>query len=215
MKKCNRCGEEKPLDEFGNNKTIKDGKQRMCKICTEEYNKDWNLKNPEKRRSYVYKWVDKNIDKVKERGKKWREKNKEYLYKKNYQWKKENKDKVRETRKKWENKNRESREIYYQNRKPSQRNGHLLRSYGITSELFEEYVRSQDGKCKICGVLFSSDVSTRPCIDHDHNTNEIRGILCNKCNIGIGMFGDNAFVINRAINYLIGLTSLNAIVKEK
>ena len=32
-KRCSKCGEEKPLDDFGGNRTTKDGKQRWCKAC--------------------------------------------------------------------------------------------------------------------------------------------------------------------------------------
>jgi len=52
--------------------------------------------------------------------------------------------------------------------------------------------------CVICGS------SRRLCIDHDHVTGKIRGVLCTKCNAGLGMFEDDADRMKQAINYLKG-----------
>lgn len=52
--------------------------------------------------------------------------------------------------------------------------------------------------CVICGS------TRRLCIDHDHATKKIRGILCTKCNAGLGMFDDNAVRLESAIRYLKG-----------
>jgi hypothetical protein len=54
-----------------------------------------------------------------------------------------------------------------------------------------------DGHCAICGRLF--DV---PFIDHNHLTKKVRELLCRFCNTGLGMFGDNVEVLQRAIAYL-------------
>ena len=62
-KKCTKCGEVKSLDEFGNKKEYKDGKQFRCKLCQREYRK---------------KYLEKNKDKLKEYNKKNREKNLKY-----------------------------------------------------------------------------------------------------------------------------------------
>jgi hypothetical protein len=50
--------------------------------------------------------------------------------------------------------------------------------------------------CKVCGS------TRRLCIDHDHNTGKIRGVLCSKCNIGLGMFDDSVARLRAAIDYL-------------
>lgn len=52
--------------------------------------------------------------------------------------------------------------------------------------------------CVICGS------TRRLCIDHDHTTKKIRGILCTKCNAGLGMFDDNPARLDAAIRYLKG-----------
>ena len=51
-------------------------------------------------------------------------------------------------------------------------------------------------ECQICG---SQD---RLCIDHDHGTGAVRGILCTKCNAAIGMMGDSIDKLQAAIVYL-------------
>lgn len=57
----------------------------------------------------------------------------------------------------------------------------------------------QDGKCAICSI----DVAeSEACIDHDHKTGEIRGLLCTRCNTGLGFFGDDFSVLMNAARYL-------------
>jgi hypothetical protein len=51
-------------------------------------------------------------------------------------------------------------------------------------------------ECMICGS------KERLCIDHCHTTSEVRGILCSKCNSGLGMFRDNTTYLLKAIQYL-------------
>lgn len=60
----------------------------------------------------------------------------------------------------------------------------------------EVYIR-QDGRCRICrkSVL-------RLCVDHNHRTKAVRGLLCRQCNAGLGSFGDNWVMLERAANYL-------------
>lgn len=73
----------------------------------------------------------------------------------------------------------------------------LMRQYGITSEQYDEMVRRQQGQCLIC-----QDVPAKLVIDHDHETGLVRGLLCQKCNAGLGIFSDSSDVLQRAINYL-------------
>lgn len=71
--------------------------------------------------------------------------------------------------------------------------------YGITEEEFNLRLIKQNNRCAICGGLF---VET-PRIDHNHDTGEVRGLLCNSCNGGIGLFKDDLALIKKAIDYLL------------
>ena len=70
--------------------------------------------------------------------------------------------------------------------------------YGITKEQFDAMVLNQDSNCIICKKELSSEIH----IDHDHATGKVRGILCGKCNKGLGQFDDNVEFLTNAINYL-------------
>ncbi len=57
--------------------------------------------------------------------------------------------------------------------------------------------------CPICGVLMSGDtLSNRKCIDHNHETNEIRGVICSGCNLAIGCTYENIETLKNIIKYL-------------
>lgn len=80
----------------------------------------------------------------------------------------------------------------------------LNRTYGISREELEEMIDEQDGRCLICGVelLLGGHDNNSSCIDHDHETGKIRGILCRTCNRGIGLLKDNVNVLRRAADYI-------------
>ncbi len=55
--------------------------------------------------------------------------------------------------------------------------------------------------CFICGDVLAESKGVH--VDHDHRTNEIRGLLCQGCNKGLGMFRDDPMLLIRAANYLV------------
>lgn len=57
---------------------------------------------------------------------------------------------------------------------------------------------AQDDRCAVCEK--KKDIY---CVDHDHITGKIRGLLCRKCNVGLGMFEDNTEVLANAVRYLM------------
>jgi hypothetical protein len=70
---------------------------------------------------------------------------------------------------------------------------------------YDEYIRmydKQNGKCLICGVKKELGSSKGLMIDHCHNTNEVRGLLCRNCNSGLGQFMDDTNILLNAIKYL-------------
>lgn len=71
--------------------------------------------------------------------------------------------------------------------------------YGISVADYKAMERKQGGKCAICGDPLDK-VTTR--IDHDHETGEVRGLLCASCNTGIGLLKDSIDVLESAKRYL-------------
>ena len=80
-----------------------------------------------------------------------------------------------------------------------QRDYDLRRHYGISAEEYDVLLNAQDGVCKICDA---EPTTKRLAVDHNHETGEVRGLLCETCNRAIGMFKDNPEVIRAAANYL-------------
>lgn len=71
---------------------------------------------------------------------------------------------------------------------------------------YDALLVAQGGRCACCGKqsvgLRTSRADGRFHVDHDHKTGAIRGLLCHKCNIGIGAMGDDAPGVRRALVYL-------------
>jgi len=70
----------------------------------------------------------------------------------------------------------------------------------ITKYSYELIISSQGGMCAICESVLEE--GKNQAIDHDHKTNEIRGVLCKHCNMGLGNFKDNPNSLRAAANYL-------------
>ena len=84
---------------------------------------------------------------------------------------------------------------------PTKRRAHMRKyTYGLTEDIFQQMWTHQDGKCAICQCVLRHDGSTH--IDHDHETDKIRGLLCYICNRGLGHFKDRPELFRRAANYL-------------
>lgn len=138
LKRCSRCGVEKPRAEFSRDTRERLSVQAWCKGCAAEYRKEWRLRwSPEERYARY-------------------------------------------------------------------RASHL-KKFGLTVERYDELLRSQNGVCAICG----SDTPFTPkngafIVDHDHETGEVRGLLCSRCNRGIGYLGDDPQRLTRALDYLLG-----------
>lgn len=73
-----------------------------------------------------------------------------------------------------------------------------LKQYGLNEYGFEDLLEIQGNSCAICKTEFSKT----PAIDHSHETNAVRGLLCHTCNVGLGMFKDSIDVMLSAIEYL-------------
>lgn len=70
----------------------------------------------------------------------------------------------------------------------------------VVNTAFRELTDIQGGLCAVCGK--SCEVNAVLSVDHCHTTGKIRGLLCNKCNTGIGLLGDNIEGVQAALDYL-------------
>lgn len=76
-----------------------------------------------------------------------------------------------------------------------------------TQEEYDAMFAAQNGLCAICKCLETAMANRNGKVrelaeDHDHNTGEVRGLLCSKHNIGLGLFGDDIELLEAAIEYL-------------
>lgn len=179
IRTCPRCKKEKDTSEF----LLKNDKPYgNCKSCrVEKY-----LEKKEYNQNYYIE----NKDKIRERGKRYVERNAETL-----------KERRREAHIKKKEKWIAAGDGTYEEIKEKQANKDLLRRYGISLECKNRLFELQGSVCAICKSP-QNDRKVGLHADHDHTTNEIRGILCLKCNAGLGYFKDNVEILNNAIKYL-------------
>lgn len=83
-------------------------------------------------------------------------------------------------------------------------NAILRKKYGLTTEKYAAMLASQGGRCAICRGHHAHGRrdAKRFTVDHCHVTGAVRGLLCMKCNTGIGMLGDDPGRLRVAIAYL-------------
>ena len=78
------------------------------------------------------------------------------------------------------------------------RDSALKANYGITLEDYDKMFKLQKGRCAICGEKYGRTLH----VDHNHRTYKVRGLLCQKCNMAIGLMQDNVKMLRKAIEYL-------------
>lgn len=78
----------------------------------------------------------------------------------------------------------------------------LKTKYEMTLEEYESRLTSQNNRCKICKSAQAGGPANVFVVDHDHKTNQVRGLLCMPCNILLGMAKDSTETLSNAINYL-------------
>ncbi|MEO3784289.1 endonuclease domain-containing protein [Actinocorallia sp. B10E7] len=176
-KKCPDCGEVKASDEFGRNKGYPDGHGFYCKPCTRV------------RAKRTYR------ERVERQGRKIRER---VAVQPGFKWCPSCKQAV--LLEKWD-KNRQTKDGLASEckacRKERGARDHLKRSYGLTPEDVRKMFEFQDGLCAIC--------CERPAehVDHDHETGEVRELLCFNCNTLLGKADDDWRRLQRAQSYLL------------
>lgn len=89
---------------------------------------------------------------------------------------------------------------YHEQKETAYLDPYYKRVYGISIEQYKELEKLQNGVCAIC---FQKCVSgKRLAVDHNHQTNKVRGLLCSFCNQTLGKFRDSIDRFEQAIKYL-------------
>ena len=79
---------------------------------------------------------------------------------------------------------------------------HLAKLYGITLADYDAMLAAQSGQCAICSAGEPGGNAKNWHVDHDHSTGRVRGLLCTRCNIGLGYFQDDPARLASALGYL-------------
>ena len=158
------------------------------------------MTSEEKLKEYKRQWYLKNKERLAEKSKKNYEKNKDERLEKQKKHYQNNKEKIKEYQKEYHKNNKEKvscRQKEYNkeyNKTPAG-----IKSYRISNwrkrdiihdnydELYKEYIETE--RCDICGIYLTEDkvkTKTTRCLDHCHETGEVRNIVCNSCNIKRG-----------------------------
>ena len=192
------------------------------KVNRQAYLKKYREKNKEK----LNKKSKEHYEQNKEKYANYREENREYRRLQAIEYRKNNKEKIKERRdknkermarvhKEYFNDNKEHLHTwmkeYRKNNKEKiamKKRQWQISKYGITVEEYEKLFKDQENKCKICGIHMNNAKGKGKCltIDHDHKTGKVRGLLCGKCNSGLGLFNEDIEIIQNALNYLKSFT---------
>lgn len=145
---------------------------------TRAYRNDWTrrdrLKNPEKYRARARRRYRNHRDRILAAVKVYQERNREAIC--------------------------DRKAARYHSQLPEEkRRKFLATAYGITPEIYQEMYAAQGGRCAIC-----CDQHHQLDIDHCHVEHRIRGLLCQRCNKGLGLMRDNPLFLRTAAAYLEG-----------
>jgi hypothetical protein len=174
-KKCTTCKVVQPLTEFRKDSSRSSGIHPTCNNCNKEIQKRWYQNNKEKAQT---------------QSRARYQKNKDTIHFKRKQDRLLNGDKIRAAaRKKYD---------------PLKSRLSGWKQAGIkdmTHERYQELLVAQGNCCAIC-KRDQKEFKRKLAVDHDHHTGEVRGLLCDSCNGGIGKLKDSIELLERAILYL-------------
>ena len=111
-------------------------------------------------------------------------------------WREENPEKYREQ---WMRR-KDQQAVRYQEHKEEISDAYLQKTYGITTDDYNRMLTEQNNTCAICGDECVS--GKKLAVDHNHDTGAVRGLLCCKCNRGLGIFNDQLDLLRSAVLYL-------------
>ena len=89
---------------------------------------------------------------------------------------------------------------YYQKNRVEKLDKARTRNYGISREEYDQKILDQNNACEICKLPFVPHKN--PCVDHNHTTLAVRGLLCTHCNSGLGHFKESIDIMKSAQEYI-------------
>ena len=142
---------------------------------------------------------------AKEYQQQYREKNREQLSLYQREYRQQNKKKISVLKKQYYQQNRETllkkSKQYQSTRKEHNKDYRLKRCFGISLEEYNRKLQLQEFQCAICHI-HQDELTLSLSVDHNHKTNQIRGLLCNNCNTAIGRLKENPEYFKNAVEYL-------------
>ncbi len=171
---CGNCLEVKSISEFHKHKRLKDGLQPQCKQSGKKAVYKHRAENREHYRQKDRDNYAKDPERTRKRQRDWRDK----------QLSGPNAEEFKAR----------SKEI---NRK------RVLRQHGLTPEQFDRMLAEQNNQCAICGSEDPKHWCENLLVDHDHKTDEVRGLLCSNCNRAVGLMDDDPIHLIKAALYLL------------
>ena len=167
------------------------------KAKTAAYEKEWRRKSGEKYKEYRREYTAKNKDHINKLKRERYANDSEYrkrvrVANKKYLSNPKNKHRGQATNKKWRREPKNKQRI---------RDKMLIQKFGIDQDQYNVILESQSGKCAICGNF--PPIGKKLGVDHDHQTKQVRGLLCRACNMALGGFQDSSELLSRATDYII------------
>ena len=175
-KTCASCKSEKMHGEFYRHSASPDGVQSYCKVCAISKNKQWLAANLDKSKAANKEWEANNREKRTLQRRIRDEKNREILNRKAKAWRDRNKEKI-------------------------YKSYDIKKRYSLTSTEYDAIYKSQNGCCAICGCIASTYIRGL-CVDHNHKTGKVRGLLCAPCKAGLGMIKENIATAIAMVEYI-------------
>jgi hypothetical protein len=195
-KVCTKCKVEKRFEDFSIENSRKDKRHLWCKRCSKIYNREkYASKYAEKNKNFIPEVYPTDTLKTCYKCKEEKfitefPKNKlgKFAVKSVCRvcdrvrvstWKKNNPDRVR--------------------------NLHLKYKHNISLDIFNEMLKHQNNCCAICKID-AKDIlgkfKQKLVVDHCHTTGKVRALLCDSCNVGLGLFKDNIESLRKSADYL-------------
>ena len=198
MKTCKICGEEKPLDQFHKDRQKADGLNSYCKPCTIAKQLDYKMRPPRRKdptglKTCAHCKALKPVDDYYAAADRWDGRDnmcKTCRAAKHDTWRRKNLGKAAADQKAYRQANPKRYSDY--NRK---------KNYGLEPGTYDAMLTKQGGRCAICKTDAPGGKGTFH-VDHCHDDGHVRGLLCHRCNVGIGQLQHDEAVLLAAVDYL-------------